>query len=91
MGSVRKRARMRNLMVHPYCHWCEIKVYQYQGLEGAGCRLPRNMATIDHVFQKGDPRRTPGHKTPSVLACRRCNERRGRENIYRKGSRCTRK
>lgn len=49
-----------------------------------GVRVPDDAATIEHPYQKGDPRRPKRHTIADVwLACWRCNWNRGRANPAR--------
>lgn len=59
----------------PACHWCGIVTV----LPNAANRMPRNMATIDHLWPRYHPNRLAGDHAV-VLACYGCNERRNRDD-----------
>jgi len=50
-----------------------------------GKKLPDNMATIDHLYSRMDPRRyvQNGNETSHVLACRKCNLERSKEDLLK--------
>jgi len=80
MGDRIKRRRIRLHQIDPRCHWC-----------GRVTRLPKNnndhsddIATIDHLRSRLDPRRrepNPSKEERTVLACRRCNEQRAQAEV----------
>ena len=49
------------------CHWCQQLVVLKIDMS-----LP-NMATIDHLWSKNNPKRSKGNPGPVVLACQKCN------------------
>lgn len=69
--------RRRNLMAaDPHCHWCGIEVREYPQDND----YHDDRATIDHLndLSAGRPRPPEGE---TVLACNKCNSRRGRESM----------
>jgi hypothetical protein len=77
--------RVRRLHAHnPYCHWgCGTKT---KITEGRTTPLADDEATLDHLYDRFDPRRkaprAPGEES-TVLACYRCNHERGIESQKR--------
>lgn len=62
------------------CHWCACETVYMGGQPPKP--LVRNRATLDHLYDKFDPRRGKiggGTVEVTVLACWACNQRRGRE------------
>lgn len=59
----------------PRCYWCGRPTVIHE--EVCGKKIPANAATIDHLWSRLDPRRKPGKPGPKVLACFKCNHRRG--------------
>lgn len=61
------------------CWWCKRPVREIKWVGRKGERVPTDMATLDHVIDKFDPRRlaplADGEKR-HVLACWGCNQRR---------------
>jgi hypothetical protein len=61
------------------CHWCGKDVKKYTLKHGQA--HPHNMATVDHVYPKNDPRRAERASDPAfinhILSCHTCNMRRG--------------
>lgn len=70
MSTVRTRRKRRKDLLANYerrCFWC-------------GCGTTRGgktRATVDHMFPRSDARRIGGVAQPCVLACFRCNSKRG--------------
>lgn len=76
-----KRQRARKHAENPHCHWCGVLTH-LPGTRNAQGRS-HQMATIDHLYPKGHPKRldgNPGKEIRRVLACRRCNN--ARKNPY---------
>lgn len=61
---------------NPHCHWCK-RMTILSSAEMGSRKLPRNAATLDHVYTRKDARRTSDNKNQVVLACYDCNQRRG--------------
>lgn len=86
MGRSNKN-RKRNLMREdPHCYWCGIEVTEYSQEEILQFGLlPLNMATVDHLNVKHKGRRKQLRSWQlklgpvTVLACLRCNMRRGND------------
>src|SRR5688500_8177221 len=58
------------------CHWCGVETLLWQHMPGQ--TQPDNLATLDHLYAGNDPRRSGKVAIrQTVLACRRCNGRRG--------------
>lgn len=75
------KRRRANLYGHQFgkCHWCSCKMVLFptDGIQ----KLPDNFATIDHLRDRFNPHRLVqpvGGEQRWVLACKRCNEARGR-------------
>jgi 5-methylcytosine-specific restriction endonuclease McrA len=64
----RKMAAYRDdlLEKHPYCAYCNRRLYW-------------ESATLDHVIPIGNG--GPDHPSNAVLACKRCNERKGNRTV----------
>jgi hypothetical protein len=63
------------------CHWCGCTcIYFPMPVKGKQPKQPDNYATIDHYYGRLDPRRTAETKWLTVLACHKCNQRRGQED-----------
>lgn len=63
------------------CFWCKEQMSAGWGRPGP---LPRKLATIDHLDHRMSPERGQNAgMLRKVLACRECNERRGREDQRR--------
>jgi hypothetical protein len=56
------------------CFWCGTEM-QLLSLSDVGL-YPFNSCTIDHLWDKLDPRRIKGEATPKVAACLKCNRER---------------
>lgn len=76
--SAQQRALLRLCLEQNWkCKWCP-KIMRW-GKRGAGGKLKHDQATIDHVYDRFDPRRA--HlPTPKVAACHECNQRRCAES-----------
>lgn len=64
---------------NPACYWCERITTLYVAKDGE--IPPDNMATIDHLRSRFNPRRkepNPKGEKRRVLACHKCNQKRGR-------------
>ncbi len=59
------------------CHWCGNKTV----LEPGSKKSPKNMATIDHIHDVYDRRRYKTETKDVVLACKKCNQKRGNEGF----------
>lgn len=71
--------RRRNYMFEkdPHCFYCGIRLVHPRNCTDRHTPQPDNMATIDHLRDRFDPKRgmeTGGVAT--VLACRKCNNER---------------
>jgi hypothetical protein len=64
------------------CFWCPTVMTPVPSDAHLG-KQPDTMVTLDHVFNKKDPRRrVPANgKQYYVAACNACNQRRGREAL----------
>ncbi len=62
---------------NPHCYHCNILTILPEQLKPN--TYPPNMATIDHIFTRLDPRRRQPHKGEERywLSCKKCNEERG--------------
>jgi hypothetical protein len=71
-----KRRRRRELFAEQQgkCYWCDRPCR-----EVTKSRLPDDAATLDHLFDRFDPRRhmPPQGQKRYVMACHRCNHDRG--------------
>jgi hypothetical protein len=77
----RKRDR-RNLFEeqNKLCYWCDVPMILPEPYPSGG-KLPKNLCTLDHLFDKTHPRRLvyiPGEKR-YVASCWECNNKRGRQ------------
>lgn len=82
MSSIARR-RERLWKVSPHCHYCKIITILPSSLSQEKLkRPPSNLATIDHVFHKLDPRRKIDcSKTGRrILACYGCNQKKGKKD-----------
>lgn len=62
------------------CHWCHEETILPTVCDPA--KPPANMATLDHFYHQFDPRRKePDGEIIYVLACYRCNQKRGAEAV----------
>lgn len=80
MKYTRKR-KLQLLEQYPFCHWCGCKVFDHKTRQGES--QAANLATIDHIYPRGDDRRELiryKRGRSLVLACKKCNEERGREH-----------
>lgn len=59
---------------HPFCIYCGIKVKDY-GFIPVGVSVPPDAASVDHVKTRYE--RKPGEIVDKVLACVKCNIKRG--------------
>jgi hypothetical protein len=59
----------------PHCYWCGKLTILHTHKQRK--RNPPNMATVDHIFTRNDPRRGK-IKGRTVLACNQCNNERNR-------------
>jgi len=76
--SAQQRALLRMCLEQKWkCHWCS--TIMCWGKRTGGGKLTKDQATIDHVYDRFDPRRVGGGSQPKVAACHGCNDRRGRE------------
>lgn len=76
-----KKQRERLHRENPHCHWCGKLTYLPSDPRGMG--QTHRMATIDHLYPRGHPKRLDGNPNAErrrVLSCRRCNN--GRGNPY---------
>jgi len=72
--TIRKR-RCELLAAWPYCHWCACELVEFSRPDAHN--MPDNAATLDHLFNAMHPGRDWYGGTAVVLACRKCNHRRG--------------
>jgi len=73
--------REQMYLKNPKCHWCGRIMRLYKdGEVPRFCSLPDDAATIDHIYPLHTPQRNwykrMGRKSPVVLACNGCNNRR---------------
>jgi len=68
------------------CHWCGQGMFPFTNFldlpEPRSKHLPDNYSTIEHLRSKYDPTRwdlNDGYELRLVLACKKCNEDRGRK------------
>jgi hypothetical protein len=63
---------------HWKCHWCQVEMTPIP----PDWPHPPTTVTLDHLYGKGDPRRTSTRNGERrwFAACKRCNERRGKEH-----------
>lgn len=71
-----KEIRDAFLYQDPHCRWCGREVIFYVLQDGE--KTPKNYATIDHLYDKMDPRRYNLYPDNEhlVLACYDCNQKR---------------
>ena len=69
------RRRLAMWRHDPKCYWCGCETV----LPDNANRVPRNMATIDHLYPRHHPERHSQHHEV-VLACYNCNESRNRKD-----------
>jgi hypothetical protein len=63
------------------CWWCKKPMYMPDDGRFDPGHHPMNAATIDHLHERGHPERGKhAGESTHVLACRRCNSRRGVEH-----------
>ena len=71
-------SKLRQYLVEHFgvCYWClkPVKIYK----EVCGNNAPWDNATVDHLESRF--LRKKGDKVLKVLACRRCNEKRGKQD-----------
>lgn len=78
-GGQRHKRRRHNLFLKdPHCHWCGCEVVLS---EPPHSPYPDNQATLDHLQTKFAGRRYVRNREMTVLACLKCNGRRGREEM----------
>lgn len=73
-----KASRDIKFAEHPFCHWCGVKLIHPRDVTTK--THPDNMATLDHLRSKFDPKR-PNRKPGEqrwFLSCKKCNMERGR-------------
>lgn len=78
-----RERRERLFRKHPYCFWCSRRLVHPRAYTDYRGQRPDNMATLDHLDDRCSPLRgafTNSKHERTVLACRECNERRGRES-----------
>lgn len=76
-----QRQRERLHRENPHCHWCGQLTFLPSDPRGRG--QTHRMATIDHLYPRGHPKRLDGNpncERRRLLACRRCNNT--RKNPY---------
>lgn len=76
----KKRRRMRlYLEADGKCFWCGCDTVMPEGWYGHPETPPKNLATVDHLFERGKPGRvvTAMGEQRLVLACWSCNQERG--------------
>ena len=90
MASKKQKIRRdRIFSMHPFCHWCGVKLIhpkEFLEIRGARLRMKRNqntryMATLDHLDSRYDETRGmfSGMWLPrTVLACAECNSYRNK-------------
>lgn len=81
--KIHKR-KLRLYLDDPHCHWCGKKVVIV--VPGDGVKQPHNLATIDHIVHKLDPKREVKYNRLqefTVLSCHQCNQERGRNDFQR--------
>lgn len=74
MSKSTRRRRHNLWRKDPHCYWCgvvtvEVVVAKFE-------KPPDNLATLDHLHSRYDPRRGATHGVASVLSCLRCNNER---------------
>lgn len=89
-----KRKKMREMLYDedPRCHWCGRKTVLTHTDGGI---LPKDAATVDHLYCRLDPRRYMSDTPKVVLACFECNNERSKKQnrsylkkLHRKPSTC---
>lgn len=55
------------------CHWCGIECVLPKHCRGIK-PLPKNMATLDHLYSRLNPERTSQNRKEVVLSCIKCNK-----------------
>lgn len=82
MATGAKR-RKRLFKENPFCVYCGIKTILLPNKGRRGKKWqPNNLATIEHIYTRFDPRRrTPNvnNERRHVLACYKCNHEKGQE------------
>ena len=66
-----KEHRRRLHRVWPYCFWCEREVRLCRHVVGR--RMPADMATVDHIYDRRTLERMGPDGGHVVLACWQCN------------------
>ena len=66
------------------CFWCGCKMVRLEP-QAKRKQFPDNACTLDHLDDKFDPERGKKTGRRRVLACRKCNQDRGRESERRAG------
>jgi hypothetical protein len=81
-SRVRKR-REKLWQADPHCHWCGCLTVPPSGAAKMK-RIPKNMATLDHLRSRYDSSRGSDCEEATVLACWQCNQRRSSEETAAK-------
>jgi hypothetical protein len=82
MSSARGRRakRLRLWSMDTRCYWCRRVTVLPKGAEGRIPGTPKNLATLDHMYNRLDPlRKEPYNGGFAVLACWECNQKRGKQ------------
>lgn len=59
------------------CNWCQQQVVRApSGIDQNKYKVPMNMATVDHIYDRNDIRRHLDNGQTKVLACFKCNQER---------------
>ena len=66
------------------CHWCGCKMVRLEPMPKRKF-FPDNACTLDHLEDRFNPRRGRKRGRRHVLACRACNQERGRESERQAG------
>lgn len=74
-----KEIRQQFMDANPHCHWCGQEVVYFYAITMT--KMPGNFATIDHLYDRFDPRRYRAYSDLEdlVLACNSCNLKRGKK------------
>lgn len=78
MGYAKQREQLF-LKQKGRCRWCNVRMTPTLNRKTSDPPYPPTMCTLDHLYDKRDPRRAAGKQNTRVAACLECNSKRAKD------------
>lgn len=84
-NQIFRKQRYRGWLKNPHCYWCGVEMIYIDNIQEFEKTpeyliLRDKMVTIDHLYSRLEPEKRHSKESKTVLACWKCNNKRGKED-----------